>query len=75
MSNEIKIAIDAMDGEKSPKKIVDGILLSLKKDINNYFYLYGKENVLKNEISRDKLLIKHCEIINTEYFKKNYRSF
>ena len=42
MSNEIKIAIDAMGGEKSPKKIVDGILLSLKKDINNYFYLYGK---------------------------------
>jgi len=74
MSNEIKIAIDAMGGEKSPKKIVDGILLSLKKDINNYFYLYGKENVLKNEISRDKLLVKHCEIINTEYFIKDDES-
>ena len=30
MSNKIKIAIDAMGGENSPKKIMDGIKISLK---------------------------------------------
>ena len=31
MNNKIIIAVDAMGGENSPKKIVDGIELSLKK--------------------------------------------
>jgi len=29
MSNKVKIAIDAMGGEKSPKKIIEGIEISL----------------------------------------------
>ena len=47
MSNKIKIAIDAMGGEKSPKKIIDGIDISLK-DPDSFFYLCGKENILKS---------------------------
>ena len=31
MSDKIKIAIDAMGGENSPKKIIDGIDLSLNQ--------------------------------------------
>ena len=30
MSNKIKIAIDAMGGDNSPKKIIEGINISLK---------------------------------------------
>ena len=30
MQNKIKIAIDAMGGDNSPKKIIDGINISLK---------------------------------------------
>ena len=42
MSNKVKIAIDAMSGENSPKKIVEGIEISLKSNKENFFYLYGK---------------------------------
>ena len=30
MANRVNIAIDAMGGENSPKKIIDGINISLK---------------------------------------------
>ena len=39
MSNIVKIAVDAMGGENSPKKIIDGIEISLKNNKENYFYL------------------------------------
>ena len=66
MSNLIKIAIDAMSGENSPKKIIEGIKISLKKNKENFFYLYGDEILLKKEISPKKILINSCKIINTK---------
>ena len=35
--NKIKIAIDAMGGEGSPSKIIQGIKISLKKNKDNFF--------------------------------------
>ena len=66
MSNDVKIAIDAMGGENAPKKIIKGIEISLKNNDKNFFYLYGNENLLRREISRNKLLSDHCEIIDTK---------
>jgi len=66
MSEKVKIAIDAMGGEKSPSKILKGIEISLKSNSENFFYLYGDENLLKKEVSSNKLLIKNCEIINAK---------
>ena len=66
MSDKIKIAVDAMGGENSPQKIIEGIEISLKSNQENFFYLYGKENILKREISKSKLLTQHCEVINTK---------
>ena len=43
MSNIVKIAIDAMGGENSPDKIINGIDISLKSNKENFFYLYGKK--------------------------------
>ena len=65
MSNKIKIAIDAMGGESSPKKIIEGINISLKTNKENFFYLFGQEDVLKKEFYNNKLLQNYCEIINT----------
>ena len=65
MPSEIKIAIDAMGGEYSPKKIIDGIKISLKANHDVFFLLYGKENLLKNELDKDKLLYNFCKIIDT----------
>ena len=50
MSNKVKIAIDAMGGENSPRKIIKGIEISLKSNQENFFYLYGKKDVLEKEI-------------------------
>ena len=66
MSNKVKIAIDAMGGENSPKKIVEGIEISLKSNQENFFYLYGQKDLLEKEISKKRFASKHCEIINTK---------
>ena len=39
MSDKVKIAIDAMGGDNSPKKIIEGIEISLKSNKENFFYL------------------------------------
>ena len=66
MLNKVKIAVDAMGGKDSPKKIIEGIEISLKSNQENFFYLYGKKDLLEQEISKRKVLQKYCEIINTE---------
>mgnify|MGYP001472502994 CR=1 FL=1 len=66
MSDKVKIAIDTMGGENSPKKIIDGIEISLKSNKENFFYLYGKKDLLEKEIYKRKLVNEHSEIIHTE---------
>ena len=41
MNKKVNIAVDAMGGEKSPTKIIDGINISLKYSKENFFFLYG----------------------------------
>jgi len=65
MSNKVKIAIDAMGGENSPKKIIEGIEISLKSNKDNFFYLYGKKDLLEKEINKKKNIQNYCEIINS----------
>ena len=66
MSNKVKIAIDAMSGENSPNKIIEGIEISLKSKQENFFYLFGQKDLLEKKISKNKLMQEHCEIINTK---------
>ena len=66
MTNKVKIAIDTMGGENSPKKIIDGIEISLKKNQENFFYLYGKKDLIEKEINTNSLVKKNSEIIHTE---------
>ena len=65
MTNKVKIAIDAMGGDKSPKKIIEGISISLKSNKDNSFYLYGNQNQIEKEISNFSEVRKFCKIINT----------
>ena len=74
MTNKINIAIDAMGGENSPKKIIDGINISLQNKQENFFFLYGQQDLLKKEIAKNKLIQRHCEIINTEDFIEDHES-
>ena len=66
MLNKVKIAIDAMGGENAPRKIIEGIEISLKSTQENFFYLYGKKDLLEKEVNKKKIIQKHCEIIGTE---------
>ena len=50
LSDLSKIAVDAMGGENSPNKIIQGIEISLKKNKENYFYLFGDKKILNKEI-------------------------
>ena len=37
MSNLVKIAVDAMGGDNSPKKIIDGIIHNHKKNEKTFY--------------------------------------
>ncbi len=41
MSENIKIAVDAMGGENSPKKVIDGIILNHKENSNILYNIFG----------------------------------
>ena len=64
MNKKIRIAIDAMGGDDSPRKILKGIEIAIKKNNENYFILYGKEDLIKKEIGNNDLIKKNIEIIN-----------
>ena len=49
MSNKIRIAVDAMGGDNSPRKIIEGINISLKSNKNNFFSLYGDREIWKKK--------------------------
>ena len=66
MNNKVKIAVDAMGGDNAPQKIIKGINISLKKNRENYFYLFGNKDLINEEINNDKLLRANSEIIDTK---------
>ena len=66
MLDKVKIAIDAMGGENAPKKIIEGINISLKVNKENFFSLYGKKEIIEKEFLNNKLVEQHSEIIDTK---------
>jgi glycerol-3-phosphate acyltransferase PlsX len=66
MNNKITIAVDAMGGENSPKKIVDGIELSLKEGNENFFKLYGNKDKLNFLVNKKTEIKNYCEIIHCD---------
>jgi len=66
MKKFITIAVDAMGGDNSPLKILDGIELHNKKTHNIFYKIFGDKNIIDpiiNSKSIDKSII---EIIHTE---------
>ena len=64
MTDLIKIAVDAMGGDNSPKKIIDGVILNHKSKKNVFYKIFGDENKIKHLIS-DKIDKNFFEIIHT----------
>ncbi len=55
-----------MGGDNAPEKVIDGIELSLKENIENFFRLYGNEDQLNTLINKKSRIKNYCEIIHTE---------
>jgi len=51
MSKIIKIAVDAMGGDNSPEKIIDGIIHHYKKNVNTFYQIFGDKEKIKNQIN------------------------
>ena len=65
MSEFIKIAVDAMGGDGSPKKVIDGIIHNNSKNKDNFFKIFGDKNQI-SQLIKGKLDQKFFEIIHTE---------
>ena len=64
MSEMIKIAVDAMGGDNSPKKIIDGIIHNHQYDKNNFYKIFGDKKKIQSLIN-SKVNNNNFEIINT----------
>ena len=72
MSYMIKIAVDAMGGDGSPKKIIDGIILNHSKNKSNFFKIFGDKKLI-NPIINGKVSSEFYEIVHTEKKKLKAR--
>ncbi len=67
MSELIKIAVDAMGGDGSPKKIIDGIILNHQSNKNNFYKIFGdKKKIFKlidNKVDNNNFEIFHTDQI------------
>ncbi|MDA9752199.1 phosphate acyltransferase PlsX [Candidatus Pelagibacter sp.] len=68
MTDHITIAIDAMGGENSPDKTIEGISYHLKNSNNSFYLIFGNEKLIhplikKYKINSDKYKIIHAEKI------------
>ena len=50
MTDLIKIAVDAMGGDNSPKKVIDGIILNHQSNKSNYYKIFGDKNKISKLI-------------------------
>jgi len=68
MSKKISIAIDAMGGDNSPEKTIEGIKIFLDKNNNNNDFvlnIFGKEEILNEKINKLQLKSNKINIINS----------
>ena len=67
MSELIKIAVDAMGGDSSPKKVIDGIIHNHNSNNENFFQIFGNESeitkLLDNKIDKNFYEINHTKNI------------
>jgi len=64
MNNIIKIAVDAMGGDGSPKKVIDGIIHHYKSNKNSFYQIFGDKDKILPHIKSD-LSDTSFEIIHT----------
>ena len=66
MNNPIIIAVDAMGGDDSPNKIIEGIYLHSKTSLNTKYKIFGNKNLINPLINKYNFPSKRFAIIHTE---------
>ena len=66
MTDHITIAIDAMGGENSPDKTIEGISHHLKNSVNSFYLIFGNEKLINPLIKKYKINSDKYKIIHTE---------
>ena len=70
MNTKYIIAVDAMGGEGSPKKVTDGISIFCENNDDIFFKIFGNKTLIEKNIS-SKLNKDRYDIINTDEFVKD----
>ena len=70
MEDLIKIAVDAMGGDGSPKKIIDGLIHNHKSNHENFFQIFGDEKQISFLINK-KIDNNFYKIIDTKNIVKS----
>jgi phosphate acyltransferase len=69
MTKKITIAIDAMGGDNSPDKTIEGVSIFLKNNKNKDDFslnLFGDETKIKKELEKYKISVNHIVITHTD---------
>ena len=69
MNKKITIAIDAMGGEISPKKTIEGVNIFVEKNVSKNDFLlniYGDENLINKELYKYKIPKSYINVIHTQ---------
>ena len=64
MTKLIKIAVDAMGGDNSPRKVIDGIIHNHQKNKENFFKIFGDKDEISKHLD-NKINESFYEIIHT----------
>jgi glycerol-3-phosphate acyltransferase PlsX len=64
MNKIIKIAVDAMGGDGSPKKVIDGVLHHFNNNRNSFYQIFGDKNKILPHI-KDILSTSSYDLIHT----------
>ncbi len=71
MNNPIKIAVDAMGGEDSPNKIINGIKLHNSKSNQIFYNIFGDRDLIQPIINKVELSRDNYQIIHTKNYIKD----
>ena len=73
MTRKISIAIDAMGGDNSPDKTIEGVSFFIKKNKDNDFIinLYGDENKIKDKLEKYKVISNQIKIFHSDSVVSN----
>ena len=71
MNNNLVISVDAMGGDKSPRVVIEGLAITIKKNPDARFILFGDETKVKPILEQYPDLCKVCELRHTSEMVRN----